>query len=90
LIQRKDGRGDIGHSRDVRSTDILHELVSDVLAHAPAAVAVFLRRGMSCPGCPFARFETVAEAAAIYQQDADELAAAIRQSLSAAPGGCEQ
>jgi len=32
---------------------------------------------MSCPGCPFARFETVADVAEIYQQDPEELAASL-------------
>jgi hybrid cluster-associated redox disulfide protein len=52
-------------------------LVSDILCDRPAAVEVFVRRGMSCPGCPFARFETVADVAEIYQQDPDELAASL-------------
>jgi hybrid cluster-associated redox disulfide protein len=61
----------------VASTALLHTLVSDVLSDRPTAVEVFVRRGMSCPGCPFARFETVADVAEIYQQDPEELAASL-------------
>ena len=56
---------------------MLDTLVSDVLAASPRAVRVFLDRGMACPGCSFAPFETVAEVAAAYGADAPELAAAL-------------
>ena len=56
-------------------------LVSNVLrVGGPAAVQVFVNRGMSCPGCPFAPFETVADVAATYRQDPDDLAAALLQT----------
>ena len=58
------------------SDDLLNMLVAELLAFSPAAAAVFIERGMACVGCPFARFETVAEAAAIYGFDARDLAAA--------------
>jgi hybrid cluster-associated redox disulfide protein len=64
----------------VASTALLHTLVSDVLSDRPAAVEVFVRRGMSCPGCPFARFETVADVAKTYQQDPEELAASLLEA----------
>lgn len=65
--------------------DTLNMLVSDVLLAAPATAQVFVSRGMSCPGCPFARFETVAEVAAIYRQDANELAASLCHADAASP-----
>lgn len=40
----------------------------ELLTHWPRATSVFLRRRMACPGCPLARFETVAEICAIYHQ----------------------
>jgi hybrid cluster-associated redox disulfide protein len=58
--------------------DLLPMLIADVLrAGGPAAAQLFVTRGMSCPGCPFAPFETVADVAAIYRQDPNELAAAL-------------
>lgn len=56
---------------------LLDTIVSDVLATNPDAVEVFLARGMACPGCPFARFESVTEVACIYGADPLELAAAL-------------
>ncbi|MGE0444277.1 MAG: DUF1858 domain-containing protein [Vicinamibacterales bacterium] len=56
---------------------VLTMLVADVLASTPAAAGVFVERAMSCVGCPFAQFETVADAARIYNLDAEELAAAL-------------
>ena len=55
-------------------------LVSDVLQFTPAAAQVFLDRRMSCVGCPFARFETVADVAATYRMDPTELATALLQA----------
>lgn len=59
----------------VNATELLDVLVSDAMATGPAAVQVFREHGMSCPGCPFAPFETVAEVARIYGLDAGTLAA---------------
>ena len=53
------------------------QTVADVLAATPRAARVFLDRGMHCPGCPFAPFETVAEAAFAYGVDLQELNAAL-------------
>ena len=64
---------------------VLTMLVSDVLASTPAAAGVFVERAMSCVGCPFAQFETVADAARIYNLDAQELAAAL--TCAGVPGG---
>lgn len=60
----------------MKPADLLDALIADVLA-TPAAVRVLLDRHMQCAGCPFARFETVAEAAAIYGVDAMELVNAL-------------
>lgn len=51
--------------------------VSKILAVHPGAARAFLARRMACPGCPFAAFETLAEAARAYGADPDVLVAAI-------------
>ena len=48
--------------------------MSQVLAERPAAARVFIERRMGCVGCPFARLETVAEAARVYGIDGLEFA----------------
>jgi hybrid cluster-associated redox disulfide protein len=77
------------HSRDplvVNTADVLNMLVSDVLAERPAAARVFVERRMACPGCAFAPFETVAEAAAAYGVNCQDLA----RSLAAATGAPQE
>lgn len=59
-------------------------LVAAVLHDRPATLSVFLRRGMHCPGCRMAPFMTLAEAAASYGLETDELVAELR-----AAGGAE-
>jgi hybrid cluster-associated redox disulfide protein len=76
LRPRKDGRVALRDHRDVKPADLLDARLCDVLA-TPAAVRVLLDRRMHCVGCPFARFETVAEAAAIYGMDPTGLARAL-------------
>jgi hybrid cluster-associated redox disulfide protein len=55
-------------------------LVAAVLNNRPATLAVFLRRGMHCPGCRMAPFMTLAEAAASYGLVADDLVAELRSA----------
>ena len=57
--------------------------VAQLLRQQPAAVAVFVRRGMSCPGCSMAPFETLAEVASVYGQEP----AGFLADLAAAAGG---
>jgi hybrid cluster-associated redox disulfide protein len=61
--------------------------VGEVMARWPQSVPVFLRRGMSCPGCLMARFMTVADAAAAYGIAADELPQDLLRAIAAAPEG---
>ncbi len=69
---------------------IKNMLVADVLVANPAAAQVFIRRGMGCVGCAFARFKTVAEVAAVYGFDACELAMALTDTgVANVPGGFE-
>ncbi len=67
------------------TADLADTLVSDVLAANPAAVRVFNRYGMACAGCPFARFETVAEAARAYDIEPGALAAALARACRRRP-----
>lgn len=53
-------------------------LVSDILDARPALGAVFLARGMACPGCAMSPFMTVGEAADSYGLSPDGLVAALR------------
>lgn len=55
-----------------------NSFVAAVLSSRPATLAVFLRRGMHCPGCRMAPFMTLAEAAASYGLMVDELVAELR------------
>ena len=72
------------------ASELLDMPVSDVLAAIPAAARVFLDHGMRCPGCPFAPFETLAEAAAIYGVDAVTLAVdVIEASGPTVPGALQ-
>lgn len=37
--------------------------ISELMAHYPSAVGVFIRRKMPCVGCPAEKFHTIEEAA---------------------------
>jgi len=52
-------------------------IVADVLAARPGAAHAFVARGMACVGCPMARFETLADAAAVYSVDLAHLLADV-------------
>jgi len=43
--------------------------VSELLRRRPDAAAVFMARSMACPGCAMAPFETIEDAAAVYEVD---------------------
>jgi hybrid cluster-associated redox disulfide protein len=63
--------------------ELLDVPVADVVAGCPAAARVFLDRRMACVGCPFARFETVAEVAAVYGVNPLDLARALADAAPA-------
>ena len=50
----------------------------------PRLVRLFLGRRMACPGCPMARFETLADAARHHGMDGGELLAAVRAAVAPA------
>jgi hybrid cluster-associated redox disulfide protein len=77
LRVRKDGGATKAHAVGMTATDALTATLTSVLQHVPDAAAVLASRGMACAGCPFARFDTVAEGAAAYGLDGAELVHAI-------------
>jgi hybrid cluster-associated redox disulfide protein len=60
--------------------------VARLLRQWPAAAAVFVRRGMSCPGCSMAPFETLVEVAAVYDQEPAGFLAELATSTGVASG----
>lgn len=58
-------------------------IIADVLAAGAPALRVFLGRGMACPGCPMARFMTLAEVAKAYGLDAADLVRELTDSSGA-------
>jgi hybrid cluster-associated redox disulfide protein len=58
------------------------ETVEQVLRRHPASALVFVRRGMSCVGCVMARFDTLAEAAQVYEQEPAELLGALQAAVA--------
>jgi hybrid cluster-associated redox disulfide protein len=59
------------------AADAMTTAIDTVLQACPAAAGVLVERGMACAGCPFSRFDTVAEVATAYGCDAAELANAL-------------
>lgn len=49
------------------------ETMAGLLASRPDAAGILVSHGMHCIGCAIARFETVAEACAIYGVSAEQL-----------------
>ena len=58
-------------------------LVSDVMEKWPQTIQVFVRLRMACPGCPIARFHTLAEVAAEYQMDPATLLKELQECVDA-------
>lgn len=57
-------------------------LVGDILATNPELSPHFLALGMHCLGCPSARFETIEQACATHNADADELVITLNKALN--------
>jgi len=76
----------VRHADVVGPAELLDAVVAD-LAMSPAVARVFLDRGMACVGCPFARFETVADIAAVYGLDPLELAGNLAAAADACSSG---
>ena len=58
-------------------------IIGDVLDNAPETAQFFLEIGMHCLGCPSARSESIEQACAVHQTDADALVAKINAFLAA-------
>jgi hybrid cluster-associated redox disulfide protein len=56
-------------------------LVADVLSRWPQTAPVFLRRRLACVGCSLARFEQVADVAAIYDLDLAAFLQELQQAI---------
>ena len=59
--------------------------VAVALAEWPALTAVFVRRGMACPGCLMADFMTLGEAAEVYGLKAEALLEELRTASGCGP-----
>ncbi|MFC5353735.1 DUF1858 domain-containing protein [Azospirillum himalayense] len=59
------------------------DLVEDVLERWPPTLSVFLKHRMACPGCPMARFQTIAEVADDYGLDTEALLDEFVQAIAA-------
>ena len=58
-------------------------IIGDVLDNAPETAQFFLEIGMHCLGCPSSRGESIEQACAVHQTDADALVAKINAFLTA-------
>jgi len=56
-------------------------VIGDLLDEAPEVAEYFLEIGMHCLGCPVSRAETIEEACAVHDTDADALIKKINDSL---------
>jgi hybrid cluster-associated redox disulfide protein len=73
-------------SRTVNATDT----IAEILAERPDAARILIHRGMHCVGCAMTRFETLAEACAIYGISTDELLADLNRRKGSRRGGSKR
>ena len=59
-----------------------HMTIADVVRLDQNIIAILMRAGMHCIGCPSAQGESLAEAAMVHGIDADVLEAQINDYLS--------
>lgn len=57
-------------------------IISDLVKVDPAIVAILMRAGMHCIGCPSAQGESLEEAAMVHGLDADMLVEQINDFLA--------
>jgi hybrid cluster-associated redox disulfide protein len=55
--------------------------IAALLARWPETAAVFMARRMACVGCEMNRFETIADAAAVYGVSTYDLIGALRRAI---------
>lgn len=58
-------------------------IIGDILDHDQGTAEFFFEIGMHCLGCPASRGESIEEACAVHETDADALVARINEYLSA-------
>jgi len=68
------------------TAELSEMIVAEIMARWPETIHVFVRRRMSCPGCPMAPFMTAADAAREYGFPPAELASDLQRAIEAAPG----
>ena len=61
-------------------------LVDDVMRKYPATIRAFLDNRMNCPGCPIARFHSVADACRAHDATLDDFLAELRRLAANQPG----
>ena len=66
----------MGDRREMVNPD---EMVSALLTRHPQAARVLVNHGMHCVGCAIARFETLAEACAVYGVPVERLLDELRE-----------
>jgi hybrid cluster-associated redox disulfide protein len=60
-----------------------HTLIQDIVHDRPAAVLVFVRHGLHCPGCYMAPFHTVEDSARAYAVSIDPLMRDLNHAVDA-------
>ncbi len=58
-------------------------IIGDILDYDQGTAEFFFEIGMHCLGCPASRGESIEEACAVHETDADALVARINEYLSA-------
>lgn len=56
--------------------------LDEIMRRWPATVSVFMKRRMSCVGCPIASFHTIVDAAEEYHLDEDQFAEELALAIS--------
>ncbi len=91
MLQRKDGglaAGYRGVAMGTIPTEPTERLtVAETLRRWPSAADAFQRRGMACPGCAMAPFDTIVDAASSYGIRPGELLAEVVSAAARPQGG---
>ena len=57
-------------------------IIGEILDNYPTTAPLFLEMGMHCLGCPSARGETLEQACAVHDHDADEMVAKLNAFIA--------
>ena len=69
-------------AQQLSSPSFMQMSVADLLANYPEAIPVFLTNRMSCVGCSMAAFETLADAARIYDLSMEQFRLELQNSIT--------